>query len=349
MEESLSQPPQLSFFSKLKSRKFAIPLAVVVAVVIGLAGWRVFSTHSPSGSSVMTLSNSSTQFPAVAGKIDKIDTSKLKFDQAAMKNDPLGDPNGPFYHSVYTATSTNGQQFTPTGNKIADHTSVPDVIKLPSGQLVFYAVDGAQSSKSGVLLGVSDDNGKTWKLGSMQLNVGKGGVADPQITMTDSGQLRLYYTIFSGPPVSGQPAATVNKIDSAISTDGINFTQEPGDRFEYAQITDPDVIKIGATWFMYVAQGPTLLYATSTAGNGSFSYQGVTRQRGSVSKTVALGGGKYRQFYCLNGISSSVTSDGINWTDEGLSLVAPAGKIICDPSPAQIGPNSWLMVYKQVN
>jgi len=323
----------------------AIVLVILVLGVAGLAAWRVFKSNPKNQPSA---ANQTASTAGTSGKINQIDTAKLAFDQQAAASDPIGDKNGPFYHDVYTASSSDGLKFSSTGNKIAEHASVPDAIRLPSGQLVFYAVDGAQHSKSGVLMGVSSDNGKTWELGSMQLGGASGGIADPQITITDNGQLRLYYLVFPGPPTPGQPPASVNTVDSSTSADGINFTKESGDRFEYAQITDPDVIKIGSTWFMYAAQGQKQIYATSSDGL-SFSYKGVARQQGSVSKTVAISGDKFRQFYCDKGISSSTTSDGISWSDEGVNLAAPADKIICDPSPLQLDDGSWLMIYKVAN
>lgn len=324
-----------------------IILAIVVLAVIGLVGWKVFSKNKSDNSVPSTSSSNST--PSTA-EIDKIDTSKLGYDQSAEGSDPIGDKNGPFFHDVYTATSTDGVNFSATGNKIAEHASVPDIIKLPSGQLVFYAVDGAKRSKSGILMGVSKDSGKTWTLGSMQLSGAGSGIADPEVTMADNGQLRLYYLVFPGPPAAGQPPASTDTVDSALSSDGIHFTKESGDRFEYAQITDPDVIKIGSSWFMYSAKGQTELYATASTANGSFSYKGVIRTTGAVSKTIAASNGQYRQFYCgQGGIASQTSNDGITWGDTVTSLSGSGGKITCDPSPVQLDANNWLMVYKVAN
>ncbi len=307
-----------------------------------MIGWRVFSNNNQT----TTQSSQTNSTASSLGKIDKIDASKLKFDKPAATSDPFNDAKGPFYHNVNVASSSDGVHFANGERQILNKASVPDAIKLPSGQLVIYAVDGATRSQSGVLMAVSDDEGATWKSGSMQLSASRqGGVADPQIILTDGEQLRLYYIVFPGPPTPGQPPTGVNKVYSATSADGINFTEEQGVRFEYSQITDPDVIKIGETWFMYAAQGPKQIYATSSDGL-SFSYKGTTRQNGSVSKTVAVGDGKYRQFYCADGISSSTTTDGLSWTDEGVSLSSPGGKIICDPSPVKLSDNSWLMIYK---
>ena len=326
---------------------FVIVLVILVLAVAGLAAWRVASNNSKNEDGKTSTDQLATASSS-SDKINKIDASKLGFDQKAAASDPIGDKNGPYYHDVNTATSTDGLRYSNGATQILNHASVPDAIKLPSGQLVVYAVDGAARSSSGILMAVSDDNGKTWKAGSMRFDASrKGGVADPQITMTDDGKLRLYYVVFPGGPDTppGQPNTGVNKVHSALSSDGINFTQEQGTRFEYAQITDPDIIKIGNTWFMYAAQGPTQIYATSNDGS-SFTYQGTARQRGSVSKTIALPGGGYRQFYCLDGISSAITTDGINWTDEGINLTPPADKIICDPSPVQVDASNWLMIYK---
>ena len=329
---------------------FHLTVVILVALVLavtGLAAWRVFGKNDQSQTSTTASQAASGQ--TTGKKIDKIDTAQLKFDQAAAATDPIGDKNGPFYHDVYTATSTDGVHFNSTGNKVAEHASVPDAIKLPSGQLVVYSVDGGGRSTSGVLIAVSGDNGKTWKTGSAQVSkdrLGQAG-ADPQAILTDSGQLRLYYVVFPGKPVPGQPPSTdsVNKVYSATSADGLNFTEEQGVRFEYSQITDPDVIKIGSTWFMYAAQGQKQIYATATDGL-SFSYKGMVRDKGSVSKTVPAGGGTYRQFYCAQGITSEISTDGITWQNPTPSLPAPAGKIICDPSPLQLDDNSWLMIYK---
>ncbi|MBI2592447.1 hypothetical protein HYW36_03145 [Candidatus Saccharibacteria bacterium] len=321
----------------------AIVLVILVLSIAGVTAWRVFKGNSKNQP---TTANQTASTAGTSGKINQIDTAKLDFDQKTAATDPIGDKNGPFYHDVHTASSTDGVSFSGGATQILNHASVPDAIKLPSGQLVIYAVDGAQRSKSGILVAASNDQGKTWSAGSMQLSSSRtGGVADPQVTLSDSGQLRLFYIAFSGPPIPGQPPTSVNKVYSATSSDGINFTEEQGVRFEYGQITDPDIIKIGGAWFMYAAQGARQIYATSKDGS-SFSYKGITRQKGSVSKTVALPSGGYRQFYCANGISSSTTTDGINWVDEGVNLTAAAGKIICDPSPVQLDDNSWLMIYK---
>jgi hypothetical protein len=143
-------------------------------------------------------------------------------------------------------------------------------------------------------------------------------------------------------------AVANNKIASAISSDGINFDVESGDRISYVKITDADIIKIKDSWFMYLSQGTNLLYATISSADGTFTYQGKVRDFGSVSKTVAQNGAS-RQFYCdhkTSGINSQTSSDGINWSDTVKSLARDRAGAICAPSPVQIDANNWLMVYK---
>lgn len=324
------------------SHLIIIIFALLLIAAIGFVGWRVLKKTNKSSSSPTTTNQSKVT------KLEKIDVSKLKFDQEAAITNPISDGNGPYFHQVFTAISSDGLNFTPTNELVADKASVPDIAKLTSGQLVMYAVDGAARSKSGLLMAVSDDNGASWKTGSVQLTSKQVGAADPEILLTSDGKLRLFYIIFpGGMGAAGKPdPSEKNQVYSATSSDGINFSEEPGIRFEYPAITDPDVIKIGKKWFMYVAQGTNQVYATSTDGN-SYTYGGVIRTNGSVSKTVPIEGGKFRQFYCGMGIVSATSADGIEWSnDPGTRVGIIPGKILCDPSPVQLSGNNWLMLYK---
>ncbi|MBU6142180.1 exo-alpha-sialidase [Patescibacteria group bacterium] len=343
----------------MRSRNGFLSGSILAAILVGviLVGGGIYFIAHRSSAPVTSQANSSasqtTQTTAPTNTaVERIDTAQLAFESPAAAGDPIGDTNGPFYHSVWTAFSADGIHFTPMNIQIANHASVPDMITLPSGQLVFYAVDGAMRSRSGALVGVSNDQGSTWKLGSLELSGASNGMADPQVTLAANGQIRIYYTAFSGPPTPGQPPAGNNKIDSAVSSDGIHFTKEAGDRFTYSQITDPDIVKIGNTWFLYASRGPQLIYATSSDGL-SFTYRGVIRDSGSVSKTVPEGNGTYRQFYCNQGaIWSESSTNGISWTAPVVSLPASAGNaggksgFICDPSVSRLTPEGWFMVYK---
>ena len=260
----------------------------------------------------------------------------LKFDKPPVQIDPFGDRRGPYYHQIFMARSTDGLIFKKEGGMLFDKASVPDTVRLPNGRILLYSVDGAGRSNSGIMVALSDDGGKSWDSGSLQIKGYKGknvSGTDPQIVLLPDETLRLY-------------TIQTNWVQSAISEDRINFTQEEGKRFEYPQITDPDVVNINGKWFMYLSQGPRLIAASSDDGI-TFKFEKVIRQNGSVSKTVYVDVDFWRQFYCVpGGIKSSKTSDGLTFTEEpGFRLLPDQGKLICDPSPVHLG-GQWLLFYK---
>jgi hypothetical protein len=266
----------------------------------------------------------------------------------------FNDPNGPFYHKVFKDISSDGLNFTQKGTMIIDKASVPDVVKGSDNKLYIYAVDGAGRSDSGVMVAISSDNGTSWKQGSVQIKSESEGMsaADPQAILQDNGSIRLFYLVATGLPdkKNGQPI-NLNQgtfmIKSALSQDGVNFTEEEGIRYQSIgeQITDPDVIKINNKWYMYLAKGPELIVTVSSDGN-TFKFLQSIRQNGSVSKTVPVDNNQFRQYFCRDGISSATSADGLNWTDDpGTRIKWDPSEIICDPSPVKID-SGWLMIYK---
>lgn len=317
-------------------------LSLVILITLAAAGY--FFIVKPN----INKNSSESSSQATAGE--------LSFDQQESTKDVFLDANGPYYHKVYKAESSDGLNFTKVGKVVLDKASVPDVIRMPDGRLFIYAVDGGFRSKSGLMVARSIDDGETWEQGSLQLKNAEGktiaGGADPETILLADGKLQLFYVVFpeKKPPLDaqGQPMATGEKIKikSATSTDGINFIEESGSRYESTDIiTDPDIVKINNTWYMYLSLGPKLIAISATDG---LNYQlGKTiRDQGSVSKTVAIGEGKYRQFFCNNGIESAVSSDGLTWQDEpGKRLTGNDKQFICDPAPVKLD-SKWLMFYK---
>jgi len=276
----------------------------------------------------------------------------LAFDQPAVTSDPFADPKGPFYHTVLKSSSTDGLNFTVAQGVLLEQASVPDIIKMPDGRLFIYAVDGANRSRSGLMVAMSDDDGVTWQQGSLQTGSLKLG-ADPEAVVLPDGSIRLYYVVFpkDKPPLGENGMPVLNgqtiQIKSALSSDGVTFAEEPGVRYEAAGfITDPDVVKINNKWFMYLSQGPRDVAVSSLDGM-TFTPEKTIRENGSVSNTVPIGPGIYRQYYCNQGIKSATSSDGLTWQDEaGTRVPVSSDKIQCDPAPVQLGAG-WLMVFKE--
>lgn len=298
------------------------------------------SSNSSNATATKTTKNISDQ--------DQI-FSTLDFDATGRSYDMLNDPTGPYYHQIVRAISVDGLDFQKTGGVLIDKASVPDVIRLDSGRLLLYAADGVMDrSRNSLLVAYSDDDGASWTAGSLHVSNERTRFSvgtDPDIVLLDDGSFRLFY-LYRELPASGQfdPNATCQVL-SAVSTDGLNFIEEPGVRFEYTNITDPDVVKIGNTWYMYTSQGPRLIAASSTDGL-TFTYEKIVREQGSVSSTIVMDDNSYRQFFCRDGIRSAISTDGLNWQEnEGLRLTADDGEFICDPSPVQLD-NGWIMIYK---
>ena len=327
----------------MRKKVLIIVLAIVVIIAVGLVVWQ-FGAKNDAQNTV-----GQTNLPPSTAVAVKARLNNLAFDKAASTTDPFGDKNGPYFHKVYGVTGSDSLIFNGPKKIILDHASVPDAIRQQNGDIYVYGVDGAQRSNSGIFVSVSQDNGTTWRSGSLKISSSRTKFsigADPQIVALTDGTFRLYYMVNEKPMTPGvfDPTAK-NKIMSAVSADGLNFTEEKGTRFEDAQITDPDVIKIGSRWLMYLAQGPKQIVATSADGL-TFTYKDAVRDHGSVSKTVAIDSTTYRQYFCKDGISSATTTDGLKFTtDAGLRLAPASGEMLCDPSPVKMSQN-WLLVYK---
>lgn len=132
------------------------------------------------------------------------------------------------------------------------------------------------------------------------------------------------------------PAAdyTDQRIVSAISSDGINFTREPGDRFA-GSVPDVSIMDDGRYLALYVVPGEDIVrIAISEDGlNFNVFYKGIGRddfaytKYGCVDPTMIKVSDRYR-LYCVgwekplshkggtvNHIITAVSSDGINWED----------------------------------
>lgn len=98
----------------------------------------------------------------------------------------------------------------------------------------------------------SYDNGASWS-GPEPIDVnglppGYQRPFDPTLTVLDGDSLRIYFSSSDGMPGMGLDS-TVNTY-SAIGTDGIHYTFEPGARVDVSdnRVIDPAVIHFGPGW-----------------------------------------------------------------------------------------------------
>jgi hypothetical protein len=272
-----------------------------------------------------------------------IETKEKKDDKGAdkaMYNWSQMD-RGPYHDKVSFATSSDLINWTDSGEILAEHASVPDVINK-DGILYVYFVDVATDGiKERVGLMTSEDGGKTWSK-RQTINIeglGDKTAVDPAPYLLDDGRIRLYY--FDISTTMRDPDLSENAMYSAISDDGINFVEESGVRFKHQAIFDPDVIKTDSGWYMYIGtDDQKVLYATSRDGL-DFQYGGVAMSGGAIPNVI-FESGKYYLFTGGVDISTSNTPSSFIKSPNRFDR----GGLTADPGVAKLNDGSYFMVYK---
>ncbi len=249
--------------------------------------------------------------------------------------------DGPWNHRLLLAASTDGVHWNKTYQILADQASVPDVIVDHEGNLRVYYVDYLNG---GITVAVSADGGKTWTYGRVK------GLTpewvDPDVVLLPDGRYRLYASYM---PLEGPQ----DKIVSAISEDGINFTPEEGCRYHEpgSLVTDPDVFQFKGRWYMIV--GPELTLLESEDGL-TFKKLRKLPFGGGVSCTIPYGEGLRVYFHLDEAgplkIYLSYTGDLENWSEPEVVLFGEEGSLdqygVGDPAVAKLPGGGYIMVYK---
>jgi hypothetical protein len=171
---------------------------------------------------------------------------------------------------------------------------------------------------------------------------------DPDVVLLPDGKYRLYASYM---PMGGPQ----DKILSATSNYGITFVQEDGVRYQESSITDPDVIKMGDNWRMFVSKGPTTVSTISTDGL-TFTREQELLISGSVTNTIAVENG-YRIYFHSGAVGSGMkifcafSTDGKTWENavkvlEGGPLDSLDQKGVADPAIIRMSDNTYKMFYK---
>jgi hypothetical protein len=250
--------------------------------------------------------------------------------------------NHPYYHQVYRAFSDDEDTWVKEGVLIQDKASVPSVFRRSDGALILYYVDGRYDTMD---CQISTDEGETFSDGDCAIYGFREGRAwDPYVVDLQNGYYRMY---FISPPESGFGQT---KMMSAISTDGINFLQEDGTRFEDLPVIDPTALKIGGTWYLYMGynppgEEPSIVIATGVDGL-SLEQQDVIDVGGNVPDTITADDGSYHLYYCGFGIDRATSTNGLDWS-AGTSMLQPGqNEILCDPSVVKTKDGGFVMYYK---
>lgn len=262
------------------------------------------------------------------------------------KSIDIPDPEGPAFHQVLIARSSDGLTWQTDNRVILDQASVPEGLRLADGRWLIYAVDGTALGGPGLMYAESKDEGKTWTCGKINVQG-----ADPDVVLLPDGRIRLYFVEFPSGPNPPVPGSTnqPNRVKSAVSSDGKNFTVEEGVRLEGIQYTDPDVIRVGSSWFMYVSTG-AIAWAAQSSDGLTFELIGKVNETGAVSGSFVFPDGTIRHYFCgRGGILSATSADGKSaWKEEAGARIAqsPNIKIVCDPSVSSDGKGGYWMAYK---
>lgn len=285
---------------------------------------------------------------------------KLKKDNQALKNSlevsadimpekkavpPAEDKNGPYYHAVYSAASTDGISWKKDEKMLYDHASVPGAV-LKDGIIYLYFVDASEKQYQ-LSVAQSNDLGKTFNNKQIVKIKGQeqGSAADPHPELVN-GRIRLYFLgDFSTLP--NKESDNQSRIYSAESTDGINFFEPKLAYTGEKMNTDPDVFPTNQDWRMLISNGQNLILAISQDGGLSFTKQeNFSWSKGGVSDTIKIGD-NYNTYYCAAGIEYATEVDSEKLT--AVSVVIPkdsSNQIVCDPSVIQLPDKNYLMFYK---
>lgn len=176
------------------------------------------------------------------------------------------------------------------------------------------------------------------------------GAVDPSVVQLPDGKIRMYF--FGSEVVRGDPARAPGDhvIYSALSEDGVHFVVEEGERFQARHITDPEVVKAGDEWLMFLSRGPETLLARSKDGSNFEQDTTFHLRLGGVPGAVVLPNGKVRIFACSRrGIVSALFDP----KSEYAVNVEPNARIprgdfglVADPAPILRSDGTHYLIFK---
>jgi hypothetical protein len=253
-----------------------------------------------------------------------------------------GNANGPFGHSVYRATSTDGLNWKTDEIKLFDHASVPGAVIL-DGIIYLYFVD-ASGDEDQLSVATSRDGGLTFGDGQQVEIDGMPSydAVDPNPSVHDA-KIRLYFLGDFFSRMQNKGANQTFTMYYAETDDGITFGQPHAIYQKNSLMTDPDVFVTNNDTRMLVTSNNSLELAISTDDGVSFAKQTSFQSGGGVSSTFRFGD-TYRTYYCSDGISAAIGVDQGVFNPEKKAVLGNTPG--CDPSVIQLPDNTYAMFYK---
>ncbi len=269
----------------------------------------------------------------------------------------------PWNSNLMIRSGTDGNSFG-AETKFADSSGVPSLLKDAQGRILaafqWFPAPLRSQYWDKVAVKISDDNGKTW---SQPQPIVVNGLPstyqrpfDPTLALTEDGRIRIYFSSSPGPTMMLDSTVATY---SAISTDGVNYTFEPGIRFSAVgsgkPVIDPAVLRIGKKWYYTAPKGAPqdgAYHATSDDGlawtrRGDIPSDSANQWTGNL---VEYGTGI--RFYGAGrlGVWWSYSADGASWTKPiaaGISggTAMPAFIRGGDPAVLKLADNNYLLMY----
>jgi hypothetical protein len=325
-----------------------LPMVVMGAIVIGLflfiattaaspfaafTGGSFGFSNAPQVKTFKMIMNATPSGPA---------NTSLRFDSPGYTKDPSNDPNSTFKMDIVLATSIDGKTF--SGEKsILDH-AIPATASIQSGgRIIVYGIDGAGRAASGYVMATTDNNGRFWRRGSLRISSPINSIfKDIDAVNTSNINIRLFYL----GATSGTKDHPIQNIYSAISHDGINFTEESGIRYSDTDISNPDVLFYDGLWTMHLKKNDQIITTVSDDGN-TFTMDSILHDANDPIRSVGINSKESRIFYCYEGIRTAA-SDGFSWEDEEGVKFSPDLPSGCPIAPIKTS-SQWMLFYPKLH